>query len=100
MSVQIARRASNDVLALAALLRAPSGPTLDKTALASLRIPVLSVAGTADFMLSALGALKPVIPHFEVVAIQGAGHMATFSRPEFVQAISKFIDAHPVAQHQ
>jgi pimeloyl-ACP methyl ester carboxylesterase len=88
------RRVGNDVLALAAVLRAPPGPALDKIGAAALRIPVLGVAGTDDRALDGLKAVKPAIPQLEIVAILGADHMETFSRPEFVRQLVKFINAH------
>ena len=94
-----ARRIGNDVLALAAVLRAPPGPALDQNGAAALRIPLLGVDGTDDRALEGLKAVKPAIPQLEIVAIQGADHMETFSRPEFVQALVKFINAHHAVGH-
>jgi pimeloyl-ACP methyl ester carboxylesterase len=71
---------------------------IDQTALTSLRGPVLRIAGTADPSLMALNAAKPMIRALTVVSIRGAGHMAAFSRPEFIEAIDDFIDVHPLKQ--
>ncbi|HUK33630.1 MAG TPA: alpha/beta fold hydrolase [Vicinamibacterales bacterium] len=86
--------AGNDPLALAALLRAPIVPIVAADlAVASETAAMLGVAGTADPALHALLELKKTVPRLHVVAIEGAGHAATLSRPELVDAIEQFLSS-------
>jgi pimeloyl-ACP methyl ester carboxylesterase len=85
----------NDRLALAALLRAPVVPVSQQDlALASAKIPLLGVAGTADPALSALTAMKKNVPQLKVIGIEGSGHTASLGRPELIDAIEQFLAAH------
>jgi pimeloyl-ACP methyl ester carboxylesterase len=87
----------NDLQALAAACRAYPSDPIEESAVTTLRVPVLGIAGTADPALNGLNALKSRLPELQltVVSIQGAGHMAAFSPEEFVQAIEQFLAAHP-----
>ena len=87
--------AGNDPLALAALLRGGGNLSVQQTDLAATSLPILGVAGSADLALTRLRELKMSLPQLEVAEIQGAGHQAARLRPEFGQAVERFLAAHP-----
>jgi hypothetical protein len=64
------------------------------------RVPVLGVIGSLDGGLRGIRQLQTVLPSLKVVVIEGATHVGdrgAAKRPEFVEAIRQFIDAHPSA---
>jgi pimeloyl-ACP methyl ester carboxylesterase len=83
----------NDSQALAALLRAPTRPVTEREFVAT-KVPVLAVAGTADPAFRTLTTLSAKMPQMTLVGIEGVGHGPSAERPEVVQAIELFIEAH------
>ncbi len=90
--------ATNDVKALAAYYR---GGTREFNAtdeeVAAIKAPVLAVIGSLDNVRS-VNDLHTLLPTLNVVVIDGATHVGDRSaprRPEFVDAIRQFIEAHP-----
>ena len=55
------------------------------------------VVGTADPYLGDFRRLKAAMPRMELVTIEGASHGNAASRPEFREALLRFLAAHPAA---
>jgi pimeloyl-ACP methyl ester carboxylesterase len=86
----------NDAKALAAVMRG-SGSKEMKLAdeqIKALKMPMLAVIGEIDPLRAGVDQLKKQLPDVKVVVIDKADHITAFSRPEFVQAIKDFLDAH------
>lgn len=83
----------NDPLALAAVLRSAQDLGADWTQFASVRVPLLGIAGTADPVFAELNEAKSLVPGLIVVGIEGASHDA-IARPEFLETVEKFLAAH------
>ena len=93
--------AVNDLKALAAYNRAGTRE-LNSTdeEIAATNVPVLGVIGSLDGGLRGMRQLQTILPSLKVVVIEGATHVGdrgAAKRPEFVEAIRQFIDAHPSA---
>jgi hypothetical protein len=93
--------AVNDLEALAAYNRAGTrGLNSTDEEMAATKVPVLGVIGSLDGGLRGMRLLQTVLPSLKVVVIEGATHVGDHGaakRPEFVEAIRQFIDAHPSA---
>jgi pimeloyl-ACP methyl ester carboxylesterase len=63
----------------------------------AVRVPVLAVIGSRDTGVNNVKRLPALLPKIEVVIIEGATHAGEASaprRPEFVEAIRRFVAAH------
>jgi pimeloyl-ACP methyl ester carboxylesterase len=91
---QYASDASNDPIALAAVLRCePSAPPTDEE-LARVTCPVLVAVGDADFVLPA-DRLVAALPDATFRLLRRTDHFATPESFEFIDAALGFIDAVP-----
>jgi len=86
-----------DRRALADCLRAIKDLAVTPAQMAAITVPVLAIAGTADTHFEEMCSLeKTMRPRLRLVPIEGATHLGTSgapSRPEFIEAISQFIEA-------
>jgi pimeloyl-ACP methyl ester carboxylesterase len=89
--------AGKDPLALAAVRRANRDQVITDAALAAVRVPVQGVVGADDPYLADFRQLAQVLPALELVVVEGAAHNTLASRPEFLQAVRRFVAAHPGA---
>ncbi len=88
--------AGKDPLALAAVRRSNRNQVIATAALAAVRVPMLGIVGSRDPYRTVMQELTPVLPDFELVVIEGATHANAPSKPEFVSAIRRFLQAHPM----
>jgi pimeloyl-ACP methyl ester carboxylesterase len=90
--------AINDLKALAAYNRGGLRELEANDAeVAAIKVPVLGIVGSADGNLRGFRELQTLLPSLKLVVIDGATHAgdrAAARRPEFVEAIRQFIDAH------
>lgn len=88
----------NDPLALAAVTRSYREQVVTDDQLKAVRVPLLAVIGSADPNLRGVQALKVLLPHLQVVTIEGATHVGpprgAPARPEFMAAVRDFVAAH------
>jgi pimeloyl-ACP methyl ester carboxylesterase len=91
------RLAGQDPRALAAVRRSNPDQVVPLETLARVPMPVLGVVGTADPYLGDFRRLKAAMPRMELVTIEGASHGNAASRPEFREALLRFLAAHPAA---
>lgn len=90
--VQYAKQPQNDLRALTAVMKRPSGPDLDPSDLATVTCPVLVVVGDQDFVHPA-DALAAAFPHGRCVTLRNVDHFATPEAFGFFDAALEFIDA-------
>src|SRR5436190_15121442 len=79
--------AANDPKALAAYNRGRRALVVAETQLASVRVPMLGIIGSADPSVGTMQDLKKVVPALPVVVIDGAAHggeRGVMRRPEFL----------------
>jgi pimeloyl-ACP methyl ester carboxylesterase len=93
-SAEIAR--DNDGFALAALMRARRALLVTDAQIASVRVPVLALVGSADPALERVKAMERVLPTLRVEVVPDATHptvhpRALVRRPELVAAIRHHI---------
>ena len=87
---------SRDHLAIAALVRSFKELAVTPTQVASLTVPTLAIAGSADPNLAGLREMRRIRPSMELVVIEGATHdgaSGAMLRPEFLAVVRKFLSA-------
>ena len=85
-----------DFVAFASVRRSYSDMVVTVAQMAVVKVPAISIVGTADPLYERVKELKKVMPRLKVVTIEGATHSGArgaVSRPEFVQAIREFLKA-------
>ena len=86
-----------DRYAIAAVRRSYKGLVVTDAQVLAAHLPLLAVVGSDDAYLKDVQELKKLRPDLQVVVIQGATHNAPRNareRPEFSEAVQKFVDAH------
>ncbi len=83
--------ATNDPKALAACARGMKHLVVPETQLKDNRVPLLVLIGDQDPLHVGLDELKKVKPRCHVVELKDANHMNTFSKPDFIAALKKFL---------
>ena len=86
-----AEEGDNDLLALAAVMRARDAP-VGPERLAEVSLPVLVVAGSADDLVDDPGNLAGMIPGAEAVTVPDRDHMTTVGDPRFREAVLDFLE--------
>ncbi|MFQ5699688.1 MAG: alpha/beta fold hydrolase [Myxococcota bacterium] len=92
--VKAMTRYLNDGRALAAMIRALRGITLEREELRGIRAPVLSVVGTRDSLAVGVDAMKGEIADHRIVLVEGADPMQAVRSPELLSALQSFLRAH------
>jgi pimeloyl-ACP methyl ester carboxylesterase len=87
--------AGKDALALAAVRRSNADQVVTDAQMAAVTVPTLAIVGTQDPYRKDLAALKVMMPQLELVTVPDATHGAAPSKPEFSEALLKFLAAHP-----
>jgi len=57
-------------------------------------IPVLSIVGSRDPLKASVDAMKGLVQDHTVVIVEDSDHLLTTMRPEFVEALMEFLQAH------
>jgi pimeloyl-ACP methyl ester carboxylesterase len=83
--------ASNDPLALAAVLRGGIGRDVTAESLAAIEVPVLAVVGDLDPLREAAEQLVAAQPAVELHLLEGRDHMTAVADPDLVAALRDFI---------
>jgi pimeloyl-ACP methyl ester carboxylesterase len=88
--------ARNDPKALAAVSRGSTNKDLvpSEDQIKGIRMPVLALIGEVDPLRAGVDELKKRLPDMKVVVIDKADHINAFNRPEFVDGLKEFLDAH------
>ena len=82
--------ASNDQMALAAVVRGMAGLDVSAELLRINNVPTLNIIGSADPLKPNADALVDVMQEHRLHVIEGANHMNTLSSPEFVDTVRAF----------
>ena len=82
--------ASNDQMALAAVVRGMSGLDVSAELLRMNKVPTLNIIGSDDPLKPNADALVDVMQEHRLHVIEGANHMNTLSSPEFVDTVRAF----------
>ena len=85
-----AEGSDNDLLALAAVMRARDAPA-DAERLAEASLPVLVVAGTEDDLVDDPRNVADLFPNASAVAVEGADHLTTVGSTRYVEAVLEFL---------
>lgn len=84
----------NDPKALAAVARGMRQLTITEDEFKRCRAPLQFVVGSKDPLGVGLTEAKAVRPDVKVVLIEGANHMDTFQKPDFLKSVQEFMAAH------
>ena len=82
--------ASNDQMALAAVVRGMSGLDVSAELLRMNKVPTLNIIGSDDPLKPNADALVDVMQEHRLHVIEGANHMNTLNSPEFVDTVRAF----------
>ena len=93
MSAQ--QMAGQDIHALAAVRRSNPDQVVTEAAMRAVTVPALGIVGSNDPYLRDFQQLKAILPQMRLVVVDGASHVQTPGRPEFVAALEAFLAAHP-----
>lgn len=88
----------NDPKALAAMMRGRDGLIVSESDLRNNNIPVLAMVGDQDPLKSMIDPMVGVCPKLEVVVIEGADHMNTFTSQAFKDNLCRFIETNSELQ--
>lgn len=83
---------SNEPDALACVARGMKQHTVTQEQIEAIDIPVQLIVGSEDPIRKAAEAWVAIRPDHECIVIDGSNHATTIARPEFVDAIERFID--------
>ncbi|HVS63883.1 MAG TPA: alpha/beta hydrolase [Thermoanaerobaculia bacterium] len=83
--------ASNDPLALAAVIRGMGALGVPEAALAKIEVPILAVVGAIDPLAAGVDALAERLPGLEIERIDGADHMTALASPILRESIFRFL---------
>jgi len=83
--------ASNDPLALAAVIRSMGELQTLEVDVKSIAVPLLAVVGEIDPLRAGVEALDALLPATEVVVLLGKDHMTAMSDPALAQAVRDFV---------
>jgi pimeloyl-ACP methyl ester carboxylesterase len=86
-------QATNDVKAMAALIRAAQDERLDfdDNELRNIKTPVLVLIGEHDPLQRTIDSLKERVPHAEVVVVKNGDHFNTVFKPLFLEVLTKHL---------
>jgi pimeloyl-ACP methyl ester carboxylesterase len=88
--------ATNDPLALAAVMRAPQAQVTEAQIRAN-KIPVLALIGELDPLKTGVDRLDGLMPNLKIVVIPGATHMTAAGNALFLSTLKAFLAEHPAA---
>ena len=86
-----------DRLALAAVRRSNREQAVTAGEMCAVRLPVLGLVGSADGYRRDFDTLAALIPHLELVVIEGATHGSAPREPRFTEALGRFLTRHSAA---
>jgi pimeloyl-ACP methyl ester carboxylesterase len=87
------RLAGLDTTALAALRRSMRETVVSREQVGAIKVPMLGIVGSDDPALSDFRELQKLLPALRLVVVDGASHIATPTRPEFMRSVLQFLVA-------
>jgi pimeloyl-ACP methyl ester carboxylesterase len=93
--------ASNDVPAMAALVRGAFDPKLDisDAQLRAVRVPLLAIVGNLDPFAANVEQLRKRVPGLRVATVPDGDHFNTVFKPLFVTSLKTFLAEHHAGAH-
>ncbi len=85
---------TNDSKALAACIRGMGGLAVTEEQLRANKVPTLALIGSDDPLKLGVDELQKVMPNLKVDVLEGADHMTTFSKPQFIDDLKEFLSTH------
>jgi pimeloyl-ACP methyl ester carboxylesterase len=82
--------ASNDPLALAAVIRGMDGLDTSREEIASIEVPMIAIVGEIDPLREAAERLSELLPAVEVTVLEGRDHMTAIADPLLVESMRDF----------
>lgn len=79
--------ATNDVKALAAVIRAMGQLSVTREELEANQVPTLALIGSIDPLIASVIPMQGVMPNLEIVRIEGANHLTASRHPVFMSAL-------------
>jgi pimeloyl-ACP methyl ester carboxylesterase len=93
-------RATNDTIALAAVIRSLDELLPDRAKLEANPVPCLSIVGAGDPNLPITRTTAEYMANLKIHVIEGTNHLTAFRHPAFVAAIKSFAAEHATAEGQ
>ena len=91
------RLAGLDTTALAALRRSMRETVVSREQVGANKVPTLGIVGSDDPALKDFRELQKLLPALKLVVVDGASHLATPTRPEFMRSVLQFLMANGAA---
>lgn len=88
---RFAEGSDNDLLALAAVMRARDAP-IEAERMAAVSTPILTVAGAEDDLVDNPQALADRFPNATAVTVDGTDHLTTVGDPVYRDAVIEFLE--------
>ena len=82
--------ASNDPLALAAVIRGMDGLETSREQIAAIEVPMIAIVGEIDPLREAAERLHELLPAVEVTVLEGKDHMTAMADPLLVESMRDF----------
>jgi pimeloyl-ACP methyl ester carboxylesterase len=86
--------ATNDSLALAALIRGVPGLSITEAELRAIGVPVLSIVGDIDPLREDVDVMEGMIAGHEVIFVPNGDHLNTVASPEMIEGLVDFLHKH------
>jgi pimeloyl-ACP methyl ester carboxylesterase len=77
--------------ALAAVVRSWKDLGVSKEKLKSNKVPTLALIGSKDPLKESIELMKDEMENLEVIVIDGANHLSTYTNPKFIRSLRKFM---------
>lgn len=81
----------NDKIALAKLMRSFPAFEVSEEALKSSTVPTLTVVGSVDPLAEGVEEMHAMMPHHELVLLEGEDHISAVRSPGFLEAVRAFL---------
>ena len=94
LSVNYILKMTNDVTALACVMRSLNQLIVTEDDLKACTVPSISIVGTNDPLRTGVDRMKDVMGNHETVYIEGTDHISTVRDPRFLEALRAFLKKH------
>ncbi|MBM3290671.1 MAG: alpha/beta fold hydrolase, partial [Candidatus Hydrogenedentes bacterium] len=93
-SVNFLLHQTNDMKALACVMRSIADLVVTEQELRACAVPTLSVVGTVDPLRTGVDRMKDVMANHETMYVEGTDHISTIRDPKFLDALHAFLKNH------
>jgi len=85
---------TNDLVALAHLVRSFTDFEVPEATIRANTVPVLTVVGSIDPLREGFEYMHEIMPRHELVVVEGGDHISAIRRSEFIEALQDFLGRH------